>query len=108
MLGREPPLIQVIIIPGLLYTLDKLIPRVKPYRQPAPSDASTSPQPDEAGVIELEPFARLKRELVQLVGVLAHDDADIQNRVRERGGVEMILSMCVVDERNPCESLSFR
>lgn len=53
-------------------------------------------------------FSYLKRDLVRLLGVLCHDVKPVQDRVREAGGLPVIMNMCVIDERNPCQStLSF-
>jgi ataxin-10 len=84
----------------VLYALDKLIPRLKPYREPS----KTSEAPDLPAEIikQLEPFAQLKRDLVRLIGTLAHRNKAVQDRVRARGGVEIVLSLCVVDDRSPC------
>lgn len=46
-------------------------------------------------------FATLKRDLVQLAGLLANDDQQTQDQIRECGGMQVILSMCVTDDRNP-------
>jgi ataxin-10 len=40
---------------------------------------------------------------VRLVGILCHHDKAVQDRVRECGGIEAVMNLCVVDERNPCE-----
>lgn len=59
---------------------------------------SSSP-PDNRG------FAYLKRDLVRLLGILCHEKRAVQDRIREAGGIEVVMNMCVIDERNPCESL---
>ena len=48
-------------------------------------------------------FNLIKRELVILIGTMARSDRAIQDRLRACGGIEVVLNMCVVDERNPCE-----
>lgn len=48
-------------------------------------------------------FAYVKRELVKLIGLMAHSNQGVQHRLRACGGIEAVLNMCVVDERNPCE-----
>ena len=52
-------------------------------------------------------FAYLKRDLVRLLGALVHEDRAMQDRVRAAEGIPVVLSLCVVDERNPCTFLSF-
>lgn len=49
-------------------------------------------------------FATLKRDLVQLAGLLANEHTPTQDVIRECGGMQVILSMCVTDDRNPCKS----
>jgi ataxin-10 len=48
-------------------------------------------------------FSYLKRDLVRLLGILCHETKEIQDRVRLCGGIEAVMNLCVVDERNPCE-----
>lgn len=74
---------------GLLRALEVFIPRIKPGLE-APTDS------------DIIPFPYLKRDLVRLLGVLSFEDKSIGDRVREVEGVEVILGLCVTDERNPC------
>ncbi|KAF9074916.1 spinocerebellar ataxia type 10 protein domain-containing protein [Rhodocollybia butyracea] len=46
-------------------------------------------------------FNFLKRDLVRLLGILSNEDRAVQDRVRECGGVQTVMNLCVVDERNP-------
>lgn len=48
-------------------------------------------------------FAYLKRDLVRLLGILAADRPSVQDRVRACGGIPVVLNLCVIDDRNPCE-----
>ena len=48
-------------------------------------------------------FNFLKRDLVRLLGILCFDNIVVQDRIRICGGVQVIMNMCVTDERNPCE-----
>jgi hypothetical protein len=50
-------------------------------------------------------FPYLKRDLVRLLGILCHNSKVIQDRVRSSGGIPVVLNLCVIDERNPCEFL---
>ena len=52
----------------------------------------------------LQAFATLKRDVVQLLGLVAYHDKASQDRIREAAGIHLILSLCVVDEYNPRES----
>lgn len=79
----------------LLRTTETFIPRVKPFR---PNDPTRSEDDTASG---LAGFATLKRDLVQLAGLLANDDTPTQDVIRECGGMQVILSMCVTDDRNP-------
>jgi len=49
-------------------------------------------------------FSFLKRDLVRLLGVLCYGMKSVQDRAREAGGLPVIMNMCIIDERNPCES----
>lgn len=82
-------------IVDLLRLLDLFLPRInfgKPVRQPG---APSAPSPDNPG------FSYLKRDLVRLLGVLAHRSRSVQDRVRQCGGIQTVMNLCVVDERNP-------
>lgn len=94
---------------GLLQDLDLFIPRLKPFR-PSPKTNTTQDQDstqtsDDSPKTNdvFKPFATLKRDIVQLIGTLSFEDKEVQDRVRLCGGVEVILSLCVADEVNPCE-----
>ncbi|KAK1927072.1 spinocerebellar ataxia type 10 protein domain-containing protein, partial [Papiliotrema laurentii] len=76
----------------LLAALDKFIPRVKPGTA---ASTNTLP-PDQAAPVTL-----LKRLLVQLLGILTFEDTATGDRVRELGGVELVLGLTEVDEANP-------
>ncbi|KAF9245294.1 spinocerebellar ataxia type 10 protein domain-containing protein [Melanogaster broomeanus] len=83
----------------LLRLLDIFLPRInfgKPVVSPRASQDHVSPAAsDPTG------FSYLKRDLVRLVSILCHKDGSTQDRVRSCGGIPVIMSMCVVDERNP-------
>lgn len=51
-------------------------------------------------------FAFLRRDLVRIIGLLAFEDKAMQDLVRERGGVEAVLSLSAMDDRNPCAFVS--
>lgn len=63
---------------------------------PAPSQNSHPPES------ELRGFAYLKRDIVRLLGILCDHDTFVQDRVRDCGGIPVIMNMCVVDDQNPC------
>jgi len=77
------------IIPQLVSLLGAthaFLPRVKPAAE-APAEPL--------------PFAGIKRDIVRLLSALCFDDIEVGNAVREAGGVELVLGMCEVDDRNP-------
>lgn len=49
-------------------------------------------------------FALVRRDLVRLLGILAAENRSVQERVRECGGIPVVMNLCVVDDYNPCES----
>ncbi|CDO75817.1 hypothetical protein BN946_scf184951.g15 [Trametes cinnabarina] len=46
-------------------------------------------------------FAHVKRDLVRLLGILASENRAVQDRVRESGGIPVVMNLCVVDDYNP-------
>ncbi|KAL7422812.1 hypothetical protein Q5752_002108 [Cryptotrichosporon argae] len=83
----------------LLAGLDAFLPRIKPFH-PDPNRPAPAPQPGPVLTDPRLPFANIKRDLVRLLGVLAFEDVAVGDRVREAGGVELVLGMCETDERN--------
>lgn len=79
----------------LLSGLNDLLPRVKPGTSP-PSAPGGATNP-------LAPLAGLKRDLVQLLGILSFGDRQVGDLVRQHGGVHLVLGMTEVDESNPCK-----
>ena len=77
----------------MLRRLNLFLPRVKPS---ASSSRSAS--------AETAPLSSIKRDLVRLLGILTFEDVAVGDLVRERGGVQLILSMTEVDESIPCTS----
>ncbi|KAK6992602.1 Ataxin-10-like protein [Favolaschia claudopus] len=85
----------------LLCLLELFLPRInfgKPVRPSGKATHTKSPSqdgPDGPG------FAYLKRDLVRLLGILCHGVKTIQDRARLCGGIEVVMNLCVIDERNP-------
>jgi Spinocerebellar ataxia type 10 protein domain len=80
----------------LLGLLDLFLPRInfgKPVGRPS---SNYEPVQDIPG------FSYLKRDLVRLLGILCNEVKAVQDRVRECGGIHILMNLCVVDERNPC------
>lgn len=71
---------------ALLGETNAYLPRVKPKEQ-APEEPL--------------PFSNVKRDLVRLLSVLTFNDTAVGDAVREAGGVELVLSLCETDDRNP-------
>ncbi|WVW85680.1 hypothetical protein I302_107718 [Kwoniella bestiolae CBS 10118] len=78
----------------LLRSLDTFFPRINPRIQS--TNASITPIPEE-----LKPFSNLKRNIVQLLGVLTFEDTSVGDQVRECEGIQLILGMTEIDENNP-------
>lgn len=57
-------------------------------------------------------FRGMKRDIIDTLTLLIHRDKEIQNTVRERGGLPLLLSQTHIDEDNPCmrfyDSLTIR
>jgi ataxin-10 len=51
---------------------------------------------------DVKGFSYLKRDLVCLVGTICYERKDMQDMVRKCGGIEVVMNLCVIDERNPC------
>ncbi|KAJ7576878.1 spinocerebellar ataxia type 10 protein domain-containing protein [Mycena floridula] len=81
----------------LLRLLDLFLPRIN-FGRPVGSVTAKLQQsvsPEGLG------FSYLKRDIVRMLGILCHDTKAVQDRVRECGGIEVVMNLCVVDERNP-------
>ncbi|WWC71634.1 uncharacterized protein I206_105592 [Kwoniella pini CBS 10737] len=78
----------------LLRSLDTFFPRINPRAKS--TGASITSISDE-----LKPFSNLKRNLVQLLGILTFEDTLVGDQVREEEGIQLILGMTEIDENNP-------
>jgi Spinocerebellar ataxia type 10 protein domain len=82
----------------LLRLLDQFLPRInfgKPVGVPIAKTEQEIP-------VQENGFFYLKRDLVRLLGLLCNRVPAVQDRVRECGGIPIVMNLCVVDERNPC------
>lgn len=104
----------LLLHPELLRLLDKFLPRInfgRPVPPTGPSSNASSPSTPQgqgqaaAVAVDDHGFAYLKRDLVRLLGILCHETKAVQDRVREAGGIEVVMNMCVIDDRNPCKSV---
>ncbi|KAK7028293.1 Ataxin-10-like protein [Favolaschia claudopus] len=81
----------------LLHLLDLFLPRINFGKPVRAEGAAALPE----GVGDATGFTYLKRDLVRLLGILCHGDKAVQDRARVCGGVEVVMNLCVIDERNP-------
>ncbi|KAG9122415.1 hypothetical protein FRC07_001211 [Ceratobasidium sp. 392] len=96
---RDTESAYVELIIDVLRQLDQLLPRIQ-FGKVRPHVLSTS-SPNELVSPDVSGFQFVKRDLVRLLGIIVHDDKSIQDRIRERGGVQVVLGLCAVDDRNP-------
>lgn len=97
--------------PETLRLLDLFLPRISlhsPTATPKPSGLSTAQtegqhSQDNASKDDRKGFSYLKRDLVRLLGILSYRSTLVQDQVRVCGGIPVVLNLCVMDERNPCE-----
>ncbi|KAJ6504882.1 spinocerebellar ataxia type 10 protein domain-containing protein [Mycena vitilis] len=89
----------------LLRLLDLFLPRInfgKPVGPDGKAALPTPTQPQSGGDgADGTGFSYLKRDLVRLLGILCHGIKAVQDRARLCGGIEVVMNMCVIDERNP-------
>ena len=84
------------MLTDLLRQFDLFLPRIN-FGKPVNLDGSPSLSQNTDG------FFYLKRDLVRLLGVLCHGVRAVQDRTRVAGGLPVVMNLCVIDERNPCE-----
>jgi len=107
------PSADFLVFAELLRLLDLFLPRInfgKPVSLTGQPIGTSMPGRDQeqvpdSSVTDNHGFAYLKRDLVRLLGILCHEKKTVQDRVREARGIEVVLNMCVIDERNPCKSV---
>jgi len=83
----------------LLRLMDLFLPRINFGKPVASSPLSAEKTYDK--IHDTTGFSYLKRDLVRLIGILCHKKRNVQDRIRECGGIPIIMNMCVIDERNP-------
>lgn len=57
----------------------------------------------EPNNVDATGFNYLKRDFVRLLGILSFRNRSVQDRVRLSDGIPVVMNLCVIDERNPCE-----
>ncbi|KAG0165208.1 hypothetical protein DFQ30_008839 [Apophysomyces sp. BC1015] len=53
-------------------------------------------------------FDYLKRESVRFIGAVCYQDKDMQDKLRDIGGISLVLAQCKIDDANPCMFTLFR
>jgi len=86
----------------LLRLLNQFLPRINFGKTVSTEDTHTTTH--RSNVAETG-FYYLKRDLVRLLGILCHSTKAVQDRARACGGIQVVMNLCVVDERNPCSYL---
>lgn len=89
----------------LLRLLDLFLPRIN-FGKPVSADGRAvlpthTQSPDVGDERDSTGFSYLKRDLVRLLGILCHGSKAVQDRARLCGGIEVVMNLCVIDERNP-------
>lgn len=92
----------VSLVQETLRLVDRFLPRIV-FGKAAASPGQ--PNPSSANIPDTTGFAYLKRDLVRLLGTICHEHKEIQDRIRECGGIAVVMNLCVIDERNPCRQL---
>ena len=91
---------------GILLTADFLqllhlhIP-IRGLTRPSATTATPLPLP----ISDL--FKGMKRDVITILTQLLHQDDQLQNTIREKGGVTLVLAQCNIDDDNPCTSVSY-
>lgn len=93
-----------ILFLGVLSHFDQFLPRIQ-FGKPVNPDGSPMSATGASKPADVSGFSYLKRDLVRLLGVLAHGVKEVQERTRAAGGLPVVMNLCVVDERNPCASI---
>lgn len=95
----------------LIRLLDQVLPRIlwgkAQLSAPTPAAPSLLDSGADTDSSKLA-FMNVKRDLVRVLGTMAYGDRAVQDRLRECGGIHVVLNQCVVDERNTCKYFSLR
>jgi len=94
----RPQFAEVVI--DCLRLLDTFLPRIL-WGRIQPPYTQGSPLMNSSEATDPAAFSYMKRDLVRLLGILCYQQKDVQDRVRNCGGILVVLNLCVVDERNP-------
>ncbi|KAL3682949.1 hypothetical protein R1sor_000971 [Riccia sorocarpa] len=96
---QQKVLTQVFIQHGLLDLLLKMLEALGPPEPPGRVRETFSGPP--AGVPSTDPYQGYKRDIVAVVANIAHENKLVQNYVREKGKLLVVLQQCTVDRHNP-------
>ncbi|EAU90585.2 hypothetical protein CC1G_00969 [Coprinopsis cinerea okayama7 len=99
--ASEESLIVILNSLETLRLLDLFLPRIyfgKPVPSPNAPGGTINPAAQDSNG-----FSYVKRDLVRLLGVLAHESRAVQDRTRNANGLPVVMNLCVIDERNPCK-----
>ncbi|KAB5593905.1 Extracellular matrix protein 14 [Ceratobasidium theobromae] len=91
--------LDLIIYEDVLRRLNQILPRIQ-FGKVKPM-FTRNESVDQPATLDASGFQFLKRDLVRLLGIITHEDPGIQVRVRECGGVQLVLGLCAIDESNP-------
>ncbi|XP_078438155.1 ARM repeat superfamily protein [Wolffia australiana] len=89
--------VEPLISSGVCRLLLSLLRDLEPpssVRKSIPSQPNTTPP-------KVCPYRGFRRDLVAVIGNLAHRRRQVQDEVREQEGVILLLQQCVLDEDNP-------
>ena len=50
----------------------------------------------------------MKRDVITILTQLLHLDKQLQNTIREKGGIVVVLAQCNIDDDNPCTSVCMK
>ncbi|KZS99695.1 uncharacterized protein LAESUDRAFT_732963 [Laetiporus sulphureus 93-53] len=84
--------------------VDVFVPRItfgKVVQRPPPPGATAQDTATEAHPSAAAGFSYVKRDLVRLLGILCSENRDVQDRMREAGGIPVVMNLCVIDDQNP-------
>lgn len=83
--------------------MDLFLPRINFGKPVSDSPSADIRTPTQQSVADPTGFQYLKRDLVRLLGILCHGSKAVQDHARSCGGIQVVMNLCVVDERNPCQ-----
>lgn len=92
--------IDTLLTVGFLQLLHQYIP-IQGLTGPSTTTATPLPSP----ISDL--FKGMKGDAIAILTQLVHLDKQLQNTVREKGGIALVLAQCNIDDDNPCMSANY-